>query len=200
MDAAIANDRALNLCCQRALHASKQGHQTITDDLYQIRPARLDEIDAIRAIEQAAAQRFRGTPYAWVAEAEPGSTDGLRTALAPGFLLVADCSGVPVGFIQVMPLDRTAYIEEVDVLPEHAGHHLAARLIDAVAKRAAALGFATLTLSTFRDIPWNAPYYRRLGFRDLEDLGPGHRAIREKHRAIGLTEKDRVFMARPIDL
>jgi GNAT superfamily N-acetyltransferase len=84
------------------------------------------------------------------------------------------------------------------VLPEHAGHRLAARLIDAVAKRAAALGFATLTLSTFRDIPWNAPYYRQLGFHDLDDLGPGLRAVREKHRELGLNEADRVFMARPI--
>ena len=24
-----------------------------------------------------------------------------------------------------------------------------------------------MTLSTFRDVPWNGPFYRRLGFREL---------------------------------
>ncbi|MBH2904532.1 GNAT family N-acetyltransferase, partial [Serratia ureilytica] len=52
-----------------------------------------------------------------------------------------------------------------------AGHRLggARRLIGAVAEEAKRQGAARLTLTTFIDVPWNAPYYRRLGFRPLAD-------------------------------
>ena len=37
-----------------------------------------------------------------------------------------------------------------------------------------------VTLTTFRDVPWNAPYYERLGFRTLaaDEITPGLAAIR----------------------
>jgi hypothetical protein len=31
-------------------------------------------------------------------------------------------------------------------------------------------GLAALTLTTFTDVPWNMPYYERLGFRHLCDI------------------------------
>jgi hypothetical protein len=60
------------------------------------------------------------------------------------------------------------------------------------------VGLDGLSLSTFREVPWNAPYYRRLGFVDVADeaLTPGMRAIREEHLARGLDEDARVFMVR----
>lgn len=43
------------------------------------------------------------------------------------------------------------------------------RLIGAVAEEAKRQGAGRLTLTTFIEVPWNAPYYRRLGFRPLDD-------------------------------
>jgi GNAT superfamily N-acetyltransferase len=170
-----------------------------SSDPYRLRLARPAEIDAIRRIEQAAAQRFRGTSFAWVAEAEPGGSGRLMASVKAQSLLVAvDAGDRPVGFLQVMMIDGAAYIEEVDVLPDHAGHRLGARLIDAAEPWARHNNLQRLTLSTFRDIPWNAPYYRRLGFQDLHDLTPGLRRIRDRHRRIGLRDADRVFMWRSV--
>jgi hypothetical protein len=40
-------------------------------------------------------------------------------------------------------------------------------------------------LTTFRDVPWNGPYYAALGFTAVDDRSPGLMAIREHERAIG---------------
>jgi hypothetical protein len=57
-----------------------------------------------------------------------------------------------------------------------------------------------VTLSTFRDVPWNGPFYRNHGFRDLEpaEWTPGMRAIREKEAQQGLRVEARVFMRREL--
>ncbi len=45
-----------------------------------------------------------------------------------------------------------------------------------------------MTLTTFADVPWNGPYYRRLGWRDLPaaELGPELAAIRRHEASLGL--------------
>ncbi|HVI91529.1 MAG TPA: GNAT family N-acetyltransferase [Dongiaceae bacterium] len=171
---------------------------------YRLRAARAEEVGALQAIEQAAAQRFRQTDFAWVADAAPGSAATFAASIAAGQLLVMEPlagidAGQPIAFAAFAAIDNGAYIEEVDVLPNHAGHRLAARLIDAVEPWARAQALPTLTLSTFRAVPWNAPYYRRLGFRDMGHLGPGLAAIRERHRGLGLSDTQRVFLWRPLD-
>ncbi|HVJ33587.1 MAG TPA: GNAT family N-acetyltransferase [Terriglobia bacterium] len=175
----------------------------MTGAAYHLRPARPDEVGVVRAIEQAAAQRFRGTDFDWVANAGAGSVADVTASIAAQQVLVmtpaggAD-AGQPVAFVQFAIVDGGAYIEEIDVLPTHAGHRLAARLIDAVDVWARSQGLPILTLSTFSTIPWNAPYYRRLGFRDMGHLGPGLAAIRERHRALGLKDEQRAFLWRPV--
>jgi hypothetical protein len=42
-------------------------------------------------------------------------------------------------------------------------------LLDRAAADAAAKGLRALTLTTFAEVPWNAPYYARCGFRVLND-------------------------------
>ncbi|MDP1554166.1 MAG: GNAT family N-acetyltransferase, partial [Hyphomonas sp.] len=56
----------------------------------------------------------------------------------------------------------------VSVHPEHGRRGLGAALIRRVFQDAADRGLKTVTLSTFRDLPWNAPFYRTLGFRELK--------------------------------
>jgi hypothetical protein len=71
-------------------------------------------------------------------------------------------------------------------------------LLDEVAELARADHVGSLTLTTFRDVPWNGPYYRRCGFRFLEDeeLKPGLKAVFEAEARRGLV--DRVCMKRDL--
>jgi GNAT superfamily N-acetyltransferase len=109
-------------------------------------------------------------------------------------LVAVDDADRAVAFVIWRPLGEDFYVEQIDVDPAHAGKRLGAHLLARLAARGRAL-----TLSTFRDIPWNAPWYRRLGFVDIADdtLPPLLRHIRTEHMARGLDESLRVFMRRP---
>ena len=67
------------------------------------------------------------------------------------------------------------------------------------ARRAAGRGLPALTLTTFRSVPWNGPYYARCGFRELPstEITPGLVDVLAAEVAIGLDPADRVAMRRP---
>jgi hypothetical protein len=61
-------------------------------------------------------------------------------------------------------------------------------------------GAPAVTLSTFREVPWNAPYYARSGFRAMaeDELTPGLRELRAVEVAAGLDVAARIFMRRDL--
>lgn len=167
----------------------------------QIRTAKSFEIELIREIERISASRFLGTDRAALAQDEPTDAATLAQRLAHGGLLVAaEGDGPPVAFVMFRPVEGCAYVEQIDVMPTHAGRRIGAALLEAVTGVARAQDWPALTLSTFKDVPFNAPYYRRLGFVDLPDGGltEGLREIRAEHLHRGLDESARVFMRRPV--
>jgi predicted N-acetyltransferase YhbS len=161
-----------------------------------IRSAQPAEIEAVREIERASAQRFVGLMDAIAAD-EPSPAILLARRVGDGGLLVATVDEVLAAFVMFRPLEDRLYVEQIDVLPAFAGRRLgrgpAGRRLGAREDP----GLVRAGLSTFREVPWNAPYYRRLGFVALEALTPGLLAIRAEHLARGLDESQRLFMARP---
>ena len=100
-----------------------------------------------------------------IARDDPGSVAELEPFRAGGRAWVAvDADDRPVAYLISAVVDGCAHIEQVSVAPAHARRGLGAALVDHLAAVAAAEGRAALTLTTFRDVPWNAPYYERLGF------------------------------------
>jgi GNAT superfamily N-acetyltransferase len=161
---------------------------------YTIRPARPDDLAALPAIERAAASLFHATPFAFVADFALASE---AIDLAHDHVWVAATSDdQPVGFAIAHPLDGCAYLHELDVHPDHARRGLGRRLIGAVAAWGGQTGAAAVTLATFRDIPWNGPFYASLGFRPLPDadLSPGLRAIHQAEAAGGMPIDHRICM------
>ena len=53
--------------------------------------------------------------------------------------------------------------------PDHAGRGVGRALLRAGCDWAAARGYPELTLATYRDVPWNGPFYASEGF---EEVGP----------------------------
>ncbi|MDR0242633.1 MAG: GNAT family N-acetyltransferase [Burkholderia sp.] len=163
-----------------------------------IRPATREDAAAMAAVEVAAAQRFREIGMADIAEGEPTDADAVCVRIDDGRAYVAvDPQGTCVGFAFYRLLDaQRLYLEELDVAPSHAGQRIGARLIEQVMARAAQERIEQVVLSTFRDAPWNAPYYARLGFSIVDDasLDDMLRAIRAHHISLGLDETQRVFM------
>jgi GNAT superfamily N-acetyltransferase len=167
---------------------------------YRIERGTRTHVARLPAIERAAGALFRGIGMADVAEGETTPIPILEDRADRGRLYVVVADGdAPVGFLIWSPKDGLAYIEEVSVHPDHAGHRLAARLIDGLAEDARGK-HAAITLATFRDVPWNAPYYARLGFGEMphERVGPEHQ-LSWKHQADnGLDMTRRLFMIRPL--
>ena len=98
-------------------------------------------------------------------------------------------------------IDGCLQIEQVTVHPGSARRGLGRALLDHAANQAVADGLPALTLTTFAQVPWNAPYYTRCRFRVLNDaeITPGLQAIREQEAAMGLGRWPRAVHApRPL--
>jgi GNAT superfamily N-acetyltransferase len=154
---------------------------------------------ALGAVEKAAGARFRDIGMADIADAETTPATILEDRATEGRLYVALADDKPVGFLIWSEKDGRAYIEEVSVHPDHAGHRLAARMIDTLAD-AVRGRIKMLSLATFRDVAWNAPYYAKLGFVELPyaEAGPEHEANWKRQAEYGLDMSRRLFMTRPV--
>ena len=159
-----------------------------------IRTARPDDLQALPLIERAAAAQFRTTPYAYLADDDLVSAE---VDLAQEYVWVAvDQADSPIAFAIVHLLPESVHLHELDVHPDYARRGLGRRLIATVAEWARARGATALTLTTFDDVPWNGPYYARLGFRtlDLATLSPGLQAVRQGEAEAGLPMEHRICM------
>lgn len=136
-----------------------------------LRLATANDAKRLPAIEAAAGEMFRDVGMDDVASAPPNSSHVYERAAKDDRLWVATSGTVIAGFLMFERLARSHFICELDVDPACAGQGLGARLINALT--------SPITLSCFEDVPWNKPYYERLGFRAVapETLGPAHVAI-----------------------
>jgi putative acetyltransferase len=168
--------------------------------MYTIDEARSSDLRLLPAIELAAATPLAGHAPASVL-AETTSQAELEDAQQRGYLWVARAHEVPVGFAHVKMIEPgIAHLEEIDVHPEHGGRGLGRRLVITVCQWAATNGYSCVTLTTFRDVPWNMPFYARLGFEEipLEELSPAMLSVIEDETRRGLDPRRRVAMRRPI--
>jgi ribosomal protein S18 acetylase RimI-like enzyme len=96
-------------------------------------------------------------------------------------------------------VDGNLHVEQVSVHPHSARRGIGRSLLDHLASEAVSEGAPALTLTTFTEVPWNAPYYARLGFEFLDDskLSPGLRRIRRREAEHGLDRWPRACMRRP---
>jgi GNAT superfamily N-acetyltransferase len=166
-----------------------------------IRTARRDDLAALCELERAAGERFRAVGMAAVADDDPPSMAELLAYQQDGRAWVApDRADNAVAYLLVTIVDGNAHIDQVSVHPAHARRGLGRALLDTAAAWAAQRGLAALTLTTFANVPWNAPYYQRLGFDVMDDdqIGSGLLRIREHEADVGLARWPRVTMRRPI--
>ena len=177
----------------------------MASDDYTIRVAELADLRSLADVERQAAQLFEGwtTETGLTAEAldNVSSFEELNEARERGHLWVATCGGEVVGFAQTMVLDGVAHLDEVDVVPAHTRRGVGSRLVETVCRWARTAGYPRITLSTFRDVAWNRPFYERCGFHvvDPRALPPQHRELVAAEGSRGLRTDLRVVMERTLD-
>lgn len=163
-----------------------------------IRPARPDDLPELPEVERAAGLPFRGIGMDVVADDDPPTVDELAAYQADGRAWVfADPDDRPVAYLLVAVVDGHAHIEQVSVRPEHARRGIGRQLVEVAREWAVARGLPALSLTTYAEVPWNGPYYERLGFAVVPEaeLSPGLREIRAAEAAKGLDAWPRVVMS-----
>ncbi|WP_280340488.1 GNAT family N-acetyltransferase [Nocardia neocaledoniensis] len=162
-----------------------------------IRPAREDDIERLREIECLAGAPFAEIGMVAVAEDEPPAAETLREYLVAERAWVwPDETDRPIGYLVLGLVDGQPHIDQVSVDPAHSGQRVGKRLIDHAVHWAKARGLHEITLTTFTQVPWNGPYYARLGFTyiPVTEETPELRAIRAAEIAHGLDEWPRACM------
>ena len=165
---------------------------------YTITSARERDLGLLAAIELDAAKLLTGHAPDSVLK-ETTSQDVLEKAQRDGHLWVVLVDDAPVGFAHVEVIEtHTAHLEEIDVCPQYGRRGLGTRLVMHVCEWATAAGYQSVSLTTFRDLPWNMPFYVRLGFKVIPDseLTPALRGVIDDERRRGLDSSCRVVMRR----
>jgi GNAT superfamily N-acetyltransferase len=142
-----------------------------------VRTADAAELPILAEIEQAADLVFRSVGIVF----PPGTV--IDTVDDPSQVLVM--GEPPIAFAYVARLDEHLHLHQIAVHPQHARRGLGTVLMDAVFQRAGSLG---VTLTTFADVPWNRPWYAKLGFVELVSPGPELAAVVNAERDAGLEE------------
>ncbi|MEV5612388.1 GNAT family N-acetyltransferase [Streptomyces sp. NPDC052225] len=155
----------------------------------------------LQDIETAAGEIFRTVGMDAIADDAPFTTAELERYRRAGHAWVAvEDDGTVAAYLVGEVVEGAFHIEQVTVHPDAARRGVGRALVACAADCARDQDLAALTLTTFTDVPWNAPYYERLGFHRLTEaeITPGLRRIRAAEAEHGLDRWARVCMRREL--
>ena len=158
------------------------------------------DIPALQDLERDAAQSFRAIGYDFCADGPVRETEEHERGLSDGAIFVAEVDGRPAGFVLLWPVDGNAHITEVSVARAFQKRGLGRALVETAENWARRKGYAEMTLTTFRDVSWNAPFYEKIGYRAF-DPSKTHTelaAVQAEETKSGFNVKPRVAMMKPL--
>lgn len=120
---------------------------------------------------------------------------------SPGAPGASGHEGRVAGLAALVELDGAAHLEQIAVHPDLGRRGIGGALLEASCARARDAGFGALTLTTFRDLEWNAPWYARRGFSELprQEWGPDLAAQWRTEEEAGILVAPRIAMRRPLE-
>ncbi|NUT23555.1 MAG: GNAT family N-acetyltransferase [Hamadaea sp.] len=166
----------------------------------EIRLASVNDLPVLSEIEVEAGRLFADHGMEEIAGDEGAPLSVLMEHQAAGHVWVAVVDDKIVGYLTALLVDDCLHVEQVSVRPSHGRQGIGGALLSAAAQCALDEGRPALTLTTFVEVPWNAPYYQRQGFRLLseDELTPGLRAIRAREATMKLDKWPRTAMRRDL--
>ena len=150
---------------------------------WSIRLARMADASEFPSIESAAATLYEVMDgLAGLASAEPLSKERYAAMIRQGHSLTAQDAERIVGFAATERHGRELHLREMSVHPDRQRAGIGQALLRGLEIDARNSGFRAITLTTFADIAWNAPFYERLGYACVTDLAAHPRLAAELDR------------------
>jgi predicted N-acetyltransferase YhbS len=164
---------------------------------YRIRLARAEDAEAFHQVEEDAASLLREEPSLAGTVISPTAPAAEHARIIrKGRSLAALHNDRIIGFAAIGVVGRELHLSELSVARAHQRCGVGTLLIRAMMIDARNSGYRAITLNTYRDIPWNAPFYARFGFVEVENF-EGHPHLAESRaeaEAIGLPMDRRCAM------
>lgn len=154
-----------------------------------IRLAREADIPLLPDIERSAGKAFLATEHAWVAGDGVTQVEAYPPRMADAGVWVAEDNGALVGFVLTEQRGPAQHVLELAVHDRHQRKGIGRALMVAVAEAAQARGLEAVTLTTFRHLAFNGPFYLSLGYEMLAAPPPALTAILAAEAAHGLTDR-----------
>jgi GNAT superfamily N-acetyltransferase len=166
-----------------------------------IRPATKTDADFLPEIERSSGKLFRQIPeLAWIADDEVQSVTRHHEIIGQGTAWVAlSGTGAVIGFLSAEVHGASLHIWQMSVHSDHQKQGVGRGLMLAAQSWAEASKLVSLTLTTFRDVPWNAAFYQSCGFALAEpDVSPMLQKTLAAEEQAGLPIDQRCAMIRPL--
>ncbi|KAJ9607136.1 hypothetical protein H2200_008208 [Cladophialophora chaetospira] len=147
-----------------------------------VRPASESDIDYIWAIDSSATKKFGSIPALADLAASEESPEKFESWLNQGRVYLVEERDAPVGFVAAHEVNDVLHINEIGVHEDHQGKGIGALLLQAIFEwgqdiaRQNNRDVARVSLTTYADVAWNGPWYKKHGFRKVEGelVGPWH--------------------------
>jgi GNAT superfamily N-acetyltransferase len=142
-----------------------------------VRIAQETDAEALPDIEQSAGEAYRQiAELAWIVDDDNQTVERHRELIAKSTCWVAvEHDDRPVAFLSAEIQDETLHIWELDVRLDRQRLGIGRALLETAIADARGRGLVALSLTTFRDVIWNAPFYQKLGFQMLDEVQAGER-------------------------
>lgn len=165
-----------------------------------IRSAAPSDFDRLPIVEVAAAQAFKAAGLPEIAHMPPAPPEYYHQLPTSAFVLVAETRKQVIGFCLVTELCGQAHLKEISVASEFAGKGVGKQLLQQALTAAQIRDFTMMTLTTFKDVPFNAPFYKSLGFVEFQpDTSWAHlKTLLENEKKSMLGHYGRVAMMKTI--
>ncbi|KIN00422.1 hypothetical protein OIDMADRAFT_124896 [Oidiodendron maius Zn] len=150
-----------------AAAAPRSQAQPATD--FTIRKARNEDIPLLGPVERSAAEIFRSVNLDFLSDGLTMDESLLSKMTNSNHLWVAvNKSDQPIGFAGGEDIDGNFHVAEVSVTQHAQGKGVGKSLMTELIRQAKEEGYTTITLTTYRDLPWNGPWYNKLGFLEVK--------------------------------
>ncbi len=169
---------------------------------YSIVLSSAENLEAIPAIEVAAAATFAEADLPLGIRYRVTDQDVLEMARQGGRLWIAlNGDDRVVGFTMLEIVGGLAHLDELDVHPDHVRQGIGSSLLRVAIDWAVREAYPAMTLVTFRHLIWNAPFFEKFGFSEIErdELSLELREILRDEIAIGLSKANRIAMRLRLD-